>query len=260
MKNTSGNFSFVTAILIAICVFSIILAFSAFDQAKRAEGSFKKEKAALLQEGEELKNRLKLLSKAIQKDREIIASLESERRAFENELADIERTSAGEKEKNDRTIALLKRENVKMRGEMGALKKASATDLIKEMVSREPDENIKRVLSDTLVKITMVKEGKVVQLEPIVVAGENERALNPQNRREGKILSLDKRSNLVVIDLGMAQGLKEGQRCRIFGTAGEIASAMIIKTRYEISAAFVDTFLSKYTIEDIGEGAKVLIG
>ncbi|MDD5174101.1 MAG: hypothetical protein PHV48_04680, partial [Candidatus Omnitrophica bacterium] len=120
------------------------------------------------------------------------------------------------------------------------------------------NENIRMVLDDSLRKIELIKEGKAVNLEPIVVKDDNalqSALLDQENaQKKGEVLSLDKKSSLVVINLGRKEGVKEGDRLRIFKDADQIAGGEVISVRYRISAAVIDDIRYKSTIDDIKEG------
>ena len=266
MKNTHIDSPFLTSILIAICVFCILLAFGMFNHMKNSERTLKDKNATLIRERAELKIQFDSLSETFEKNRVSITSIENEKKSIAKEFERLEKEYGELKTRNANTLRILKRENKAIRRKIDAFKKESTAELIKQIASRETDDGIKRILSDTLAKIGAAKDGKYVALDPIIVPVETDTPqdissdikLSP-DAKQGKVVSVNKKNSLIVINLGRIQGLTEGKRCRVIGNRGEVASGTVIRTRYEISAAFMDTFSSKCTIDDIKEDAKVVI-
>lgn len=241
-------------------MFCALLALIMFRQMKSSERTFSNKNASLTRERAELKVQFDSLSEVLDKSRVTITSLERERRSIEEEFARLQKENGELKNQSTKTLYMLKRENKAMRKRIDVFRKCSTAELIKQLASRESDSGIKNILSDTLVKIEAAKDGKYVQLDPIVVgAAAGDGARGASNTKQNKVISVNKKNNLVVINAGRSQGLAEGKRCHIVGDHGEIAAGMIIRTRYEISAIFVDTFSDKYTINDIKEGDGVAV-
>jgi len=261
MKNIQSNSSFFNSVLIGICVFCVLLALIMFNNMKSAGRAIKDKNVALIRERAELKIQFDSLNEAFEKNKVTTSSLESEKKSIAEEFARLEKEYAESKTRKTKTLDALKHENKYMRRKIDLFRKLSTTELIKQITSRETNDSIKRILTDTLVKIEMTKDGKLIELEPIVLpAGDNQPyANNGISKKQGEIISLNKKNSLIVINMGRAQGVTDGQRCRIIDNRGEIASGMIIRTRYEISAAFIDTFSKSYTIENVKEDAKVIL-
>ena len=77
--------------------------------------------------------------------------------------------------------------------------------------------------------------------------------------KNGEILLVDKNCNLVIIDLGQREGVKEKDRLKILKDGKEIAEATVIGVRYRASAAFVDEIEHRHNIRNIENGDAVLI-
>ena len=77
--------------------------------------------------------------------------------------------------------------------------------------------------------------------------------------KNGEILLIDKNCNLVIIDLGRREGVKEKDRLKILKDGKEIAGATIIGVRYRASAAFVDEIEHRQNIRNIQKGDEILI-
>ncbi|MCQ9207515.1 MAG: hypothetical protein NG740_06530 [Omnitrophica bacterium] len=80
-----------------------------------------------------------------------------------------------------------------------------------------------------------------------------------KTKKNGEILLIDKNCNLVIIDLGRREGVKENDRLKILKDGEEIAEATIIGVRYRASAAFVDEIEHRHNIRSIQKGDEVLI-
>jgi hypothetical protein len=81
----------------------------------------------------------------------------------------------------------------------------------------------------------------------------------PSARKTGKVLSVDAKDNLLVIDLGRQDDVKQGNRCIILKDEKEMASGEVISVRYNVSAVFVDDLKFNNKISNIKEGNTALI-
>lgn len=259
MTDSSSNRSFLTATLIAVCAFSVILAISLYGYLKSAEQKFKKDKAVLVREKMELKDELDELKDDLKEKADAVTSLQTERKAIKEELIRLEKLNEELSSARNDEVEGLKKEIARLRRDTEQYRDVAPLDLIRGMIGREKDENIRQILSDAMTRIGMVKEGRQVTLEPIVVTGAAAGSASSPGKKEAKILTLDKKNSLIVINLGQGQGVKEGQRVTISDNGSEIAFATIIRTRYEISAAFVDSFSGRHTIQDVTEKAKIVV-
>lgn len=255
MKNSQNGKLILTTSLIVICVISIILSLSLAQRVKNSEAKFKKDRAILVREKMELKDELDALKDDLKSKADDIASLENERRIIKEQIAGLEKASADLKGASLQEVESLRQQIQSLRKDAEVFKDASSIQVLQDAAARETDATIKRILADALTKLTMVKDGKAVTLEPIVITGGADSAAVKQ----GKIVSFDKKNALIVVNLGSANGVRDGQRLKILGEQGEIAIATVIRTRYEISAAFIESFRSKHTIQDLREDLAITI-
>ena len=131
------------------------------------------------------------------------------------------------------------------------MEKAPLSEWLKTAMEGETNQKIKNVLSDTMSKINMIRTGRAVTLEPIEVSSSN---------KTGTIISVDRRNDLIVINIGSKNGVMEGDRCKIYSKDGkEIASCEIISARYTIAAGFVDNMNYGTNIKNIKEGLSVAL-
>jgi len=267
MTNIRTTKTIIGAVLISITVFGIFLCVSMYQQIKVAEAKFNKEKATLIKEGMDLQDKIDTLAKELKEKASAVSAVESEKQAILEKTKTLEDEKKKMAERYMRDIETLKKENDLLNRKVEGFANISLTQLLKEAAAKEGNGTIKKLIEGLLTKIELVKAGKLVNLEPIVVTGEapatqqkelEDTASIPQGKT-GKILSLDKNNNLIVIDIGRGNGVKEGQRCVILKDNKEIASGEVISTRYKISAVFVGEIKYGYTINDIKEGDGVFV-
>jgi len=230
----SGKLIYSTS-LIVICVLSAILSLSLIRHVKISENRFKKEKAVLVREKMELKDELDFLKADLKMKGDTIGSLEAEKKDITQELARLKKLAEELKADNEE-LESLRKKSYELEKELEALKNSPLTRLSGE-----------------------ARQGSGVQLEPILVTGNAAPGTEGYGKIEGKVFSVNPKKSLIVIDIGRANGAKEGQQLKIFDEQGEIATATIIRTRYELSAAFVDRLSPRHTIRDVKEGNKVLM-
>lgn len=257
------------AVLISISVFSIFVAISSRHQTNTAEDKFNKERAVLIKEGMDLQDKIDALTKELKEKAGAISFMEAEKRAIIEQVKVIEYEKKKNVQKYIRKMQALKEKNAELNKKIESIKKIPLSELLKETLADENNETIKRLVENTLSKIAEIRQGKAVSLEPIVITGEGVpdtaaqagAALENSSiaRKTGKILSVDKTNNLIVLDMGRNNNVKEGQRFVIMKDGKEAASAEIINTRYKISAAFISDVRYGHTINDIKEGGTVSI-
>lgn len=263
MVNTNTTRTIVGAVLVSISIFSLFLCASLYQQMKATESKFNKEKATLIKEGMDLQDKIDALAKEVKEKTSAVSVVESEKKSILEKAKALEDEKRVMAERYMRDIEALKKENDLLNRKVESSANISLTQFLKEASAKEENETIKKLIEILLSKIELVKAGKSVNLEPIVVIGEAAAAQQKEAEgaqgKTGKILSVDKNNNLIVIDIGRASGVKEAQRCIILKDDKEIASGEVISTRYKISAVFVGEIKYGYTINDIKEGDGVSV-
>jgi hypothetical protein len=229
MENARNNKPIFTASLIIICVLSAILSLGLIRHLKQSESKFKNEKAVLVREKMELKDELDFLKSDLKMKGDTITSLEAEKKEISQEIARLKKLAEELKTDNEE-LGTLRKKSQELQKELEALRNA-------------------RPAGETSFD---------VQLEPIVVTGDTVPGSRAFGQIQGKVFSVNPKKNLIVIDIGQTNGAIEGLQCRILDSEGQVGTATIIKTRYEISAAFVDTLSPGRTIRDVKEGNQVL--
>lgn len=266
MANKNATKTIVGAFLISACVFSLFLAVSSYRQVKTAEDKFNKEKAALIKEGMDLQDRIDSLTKELKEKTAALVVVETGRKVTAEKIMMLEDENKNITKRYLKKIEELKSEKDLLAESVESAKKTPLTQVLKDALFGEENEKIKKLLNDTLYKIEMIKAGKAVDLEPIVVTGgisAQAKEMQPvegiAEKKTGRILSVDSKNNLIVIDLGYRDNIKENERCAVLIDEKEIASANIISVRHRISAAFIDEVKYGYVINDVKEGSKVSV-
>jgi len=228
-----------SAVLILICVFGLFLALSSSMRLKKAELEFNEKKALLVKENLDLKDRLgsleERIAKYVQMEKEKIA-LEEQLNLLKKENEDI-RNVYNELKLNDNALISEKDNLIK---QLDALKKKNL-DLAKKLTDLESGST------------GLAKKGGAVELTPIVVKPKEQ-----AGGKLGKVLSVDAKNNLLVINLGNKDGIEKGESCTIFKDEEKIASGEIINVRYEVAAVFIEDLEYNNEMKDIKEGFTVL--
>ena len=252
-------------ILLVFCVVLIATLIGIFITVlKKAELAFNERKAILVKENLDLKQRFDSLQAEVSEKLATLESLQKEKELFEEKLSLVKKETSRIIESYVAQLDDLKKKNTSYRKKIALLGKSArninSVQHIKEALTKEDNKDIKRVLEDTLNKIELIKSGKNVSLEPIVVTPvtsvSNEKI---QSVKNGLVLSLDRVNNLIVVNMGRKDDLREGDLCRILLNGQAIAQSEIVSTRYNLSAAYVNQLQPKYTIDDIKEGLEVQI-
>ncbi len=124
------------------------------------------------------------------------------------------------------------------------------------------------VLTDKMSQISSIKEqldsirsgGKMgaakaerkesVELPPIIVRPRLELAEPETSGPEGKILTVDRDNNFVVIDLGQDLGIKVGDSFQVYRQGSRVASIEVIKTSKSVAACDIKRETSSIKIGD----------
>jgi hypothetical protein len=208
-------------------------------------------RAALLKDNDALRNQTERLRETVVEKEDALNLAEKDKKRFEEEANSLKEENEKLHGDLDEKVGGLTKKKAALKKRISKLESAPLTEWIKNIMQVQSDQKIKNILGDTLSKIEMVKSGKAVTLEPIEVSAAD---------KKGSILSIDRKNDLIVINLGSKDGLMEGDRLNIYAKDGkQVASAEIISARYTISAAFVDDMNYGTNIKSIKEGLSVAI-
>ncbi|MBN1353218.1 MAG: hypothetical protein JW994_00920 [Candidatus Omnitrophica bacterium] len=247
-------------ILTPIAVFCVFVFLSTFFQLRKVEAKLGMEKARFIKEKMDLEDEIASVQQSFFQKSEELSKLSVEYDKLKGEMR--VKITQLEKDNSDLADKLKKSESI------------SLVDRIREALKQETNESIKRYLENVLYNLVLVKSGESVELEPIVVkkkSGElgtgdkmtsgNEPAYSKPvtdklitEGKIGKVVSIDRSDNLIVIDLGLKDNIEEGERCLIIQDNKEIGSGKVIGLRYGVAAIFVDELKYKETMRTVKEG------
>jgi hypothetical protein len=248
-------------------VIFVLLALSSFRNIKKTELDFNQKKAILIKENLDLKDSVDSLQETIKQKTAALGAVEKEKAALEEQVNALKTAAASFRETSDKELVALKQRTLLLNKKIYTLKKTPIAQRIRSAIDKEENEKIKKVLEDSANKIDMIREGKSVDLEPIIVtkkgsetpssAKEKSTVSQKKEVRSGVVLSVDKKNNLIVINLGRNDGVKEGYVCQILKDGQVIGAAEIMSVRYRVSAAYVKGTQYKVSMDDIKEGCRV---
>jgi len=264
-------------ILPVICVGLALLCAFIFIDKRIKIARLETKKASLLRENLDLKDRISALESQTKEAQDALNTATESAKDIENQIAtlkaeneklnkDMQELSAAAAEKDglQEKISLLQEENDTLKKKLSDLENKSASDQLKESISKEKNPAVKKILEDALQGIAPLQASGSVNLEDILV--KKDIADLPQDIAKnilpvaGKVISVDTKNNLLAINLGKKDGLEVNDKCIIVNPNNELeAYAEVISVRYELSAAFVDRVKAKFRLADIKEGDKVLI-
>lgn len=127
------------------------------------------------------------------------------------------------KEKN----AMEKNMNRKIQQKEKLIAYLSANLTKEKIINLKLTENLSRANK----RFAMAVHKKPVELEKIIVSSLLE--------AEGKVLAVDKQNDLIVVNLGSANNLKNGDRLSIYRGDNFIANAELVKVQDRLSAAMI---------------------
>jgi len=264
-KNTIFN-----VILVTVCAICIFFTIFLYRRIKDTESEYTEKEAVLIKENMDLRDRTDNIKLEIAKKKKELKAAAKDREALEEEVKSIEEENSRTKALYAEQVQKLKEEKEGLSRELSSVKGMPLVELIRKARDSEKDENLKKVLERTLNNIEMVRSGNVVDLEPIIVAKEESMRDDTSvatfvstpaiEKGIGEILSIDKKNNLVVVNLGTRDKVEEGMRLMVLDSGEKIATGEIISSRYRVSAAFIDDIEFKRTINDIKNGLQIAIG
>ena len=283
-------------VLLAVSTLCIFLALSSWRRLKNMELEFNEKKATLIRDNLDLKDRIQSLEEMVSKRSDDLVVLEKEKAELEASLKTLREeneklsndykelkltytTLTSKKEDFSRQLEELEEKNRYLSGRITELENSPLVQRIREALPGEQNEKVKKVLADALHNVELIQQGKPVDLGPIVVTGkdntEEEKMPNVLSTQDlpkktapalansagntGRVISVDAKNSLLVIDLGTEDGILPGDRCVVLKDEKVVASAEIISVRYKISAAFVDDVRYKNALTDIKEGDRVFM-
>jgi len=283
-KNTLLDFVFIT-----ICIFSLVLVVFMFNQLKTIKSEFNEEKSVLVQEKLDLEERVESIQNIIDQKADVHIRIEEERKSLEEELNALKEETKRQIQIYSNELDTLRINNASLAGRITALERKPLLQSLSEAIAKEKDAKVKKILERALYRAYSVYTKKGIEPEFIVAPpkpefiedeleeesaiekseGEGEKkeekritsvfGVSGTIKKQGKVLFLDKTYNMVIINLGSIDDMKDGERCIILEKGKETAQGEIIGVRYRVSAVLVDGLIQNYTLADIKEGHDVVV-
>jgi hypothetical protein len=246
MQNKKITMNLVVIILVLALVF---LAGASFLIMKKIRRDYWVMRVSLEKDKEALKSHADALQATINEKQDLFNNADTYKKNYEEQIAFLKEENEKLRSGVDQKIDDLTKKKALLKKRIQKMESAPIDKWIQSMMAGQSDQKIKNILKDALDKVELVKSGKAVTLEPIEVSAAD---------KKGKILSIDRKNDLIVISIGSKDGLMEGDRFNIFSKEGkEIGSAEVISARYAIAAAFVDSMNYGVNINSIKEGFSV---
>jgi len=261
MKYTISLFSIV---LILVSILCIGVSWSMYNQLKRKELEFGKEKALMIKEKLDIEDSLIVLQQTIKQNNTVISSLEKENIFLTSNVKQLE-------EETEKTVSVfteqlekLQQENTILAKESEALKKNPIIQRILTTLQGDKTQLVQQALENLLQNLEAIKAGRLVNLAPIdIIETSAATALQtspsiPPGKR-GEILSVDEKYTLIIINLGRRNQITTGDRCLIVKSGQEIATSEIISVRYRVAAAVIDGLNTGFSLNDVQKGCSVVV-
>ena len=255
--------------LAVITVFLIFFAYSSYNNLKKMRLEFNGKKSTLIKENLGLKSRLDSIQEMINQKVISFDVLGQEKKKMEEEVGLLKKENEHLIWASKSQLEDVKQKNAALKKKIAALEDSPLVQKIKETLKNESSESVKKIVENALNKIELIKAGNPVALEPIVVTGEEgarageskqgKEAPVPRGDVKGVVLSVDRKDNLIVINVGSKESVREGDRLKILKDGKEIAQAEVISARSGLSAAVVESIDPAYTINSIKENDDVIV-
>jgi hypothetical protein len=250
-----------TIILAILCAFLALITISIFRYTGSITTDFKNKEAGFIAKTTEYKNQLESLQAAIEQKASALITAENKTKEVEHQIALLREESGKIRAEFDEARHNFQKRSLEMKQKLARFEEASVESLIREALKKEESDSVKRVLSDSLASVELIKANKAVDLEPIVVTkqGASAQGIDANDAsRAITVVALDRKSKLIAINAGRRDSLKEGDRLTVMRNGKELVSAQVVAVRYRVATAFVDQNRHNYSIKDIREGDEIV--
>jgi FtsZ-binding cell division protein ZapB len=261
-----GNSNVAIAAAAAVLITSAVAGYLAFTRMRAMELDFNEKKAVMVRETLDLKDSIDDLQEAVRKSSAELHTAKVDNEELNRKYSDIEvkyDELMSEKDAIEEEAAGLREKYDSLSGKVDLLEKSPLVDRIRNSAEKEQNPEIRKVLQAALRNIEIIQKGGAVELPPIVIgpgnAGDESVFVGSDPAQYGKVLSLDARNNLVVVDLGRRENITEGSECMVLRDDKQIARGEVISVRYRISAVHIEEMAYKYDVSDIREGDKAAV-
>jgi len=148
----------VWAILVSASVFCALLVLFMFRHLKAMEADFNNKKSSLIRENMDLKDEVDSIKSELTERAEAMVMLQEENEAL--------------KVKYSEEFEGLRQENVSLKERLEEMSQRPFIEEVRSAMLREQNPVMRKFLEKVLYNTTLIKSGKNIELEPIVVAGE----------------------------------------------------------------------------------------
>lgn len=242
-----------TIVLAILCAILTLMTISLFRYTGNIKSDFKKKEADFIVKTTEYKNQLELLQATIDQKTIALATADTKTKEIERQIALLREESGKVRAEFDADRRNFQKRSLELKERLDKYDGASIENLIRQALEKEESDGVKRLLTDSLSRIELIRENKAVDLEPIVVTkgGASERA-------SITVVALDKKNKLIAINAGRNDGLKEGDRLTVMRDGKELVSAQVVAVRYRVATAFVDQNRHNFSMKNIREGDEIV--
>lgn len=234
------HFVKVAVLLAAIIGLVIYMVFSRIE-AEISEMPLRAENEVLKKEAEKYQEKLRDAERRIEEAETVIQKPESPP-SLPAEVSTGQTIGLVEElKKLDRRITFL-------HGYIRKIENASVNFYLDRAMKRSEKKSIKAILEKAIESVKAVMEGK-----PDAAADKTKSSFY------GEALSFSGKENLMIINMGVKDGVKEGDKCVVYKDGAEIAYGEILSVRYRISAAVINDLAAGYKVKDLQKGCQVSI-
>jgi hypothetical protein len=252
------------AIVLAIlCVVLALATISLFRYTGRITSDFKNKETGFIAKTKEYKSQLESLQSTIDDKIAALASAENRTKDMEREIASLKEESEKIRGEFDGERRKFEKRSLEMKKKLDSFEEGAIENIIRQALANEKNESIKKVLTDSLARVELIRSSGAVDLEPIVVTKKGTAAQGigedgaPRNIT---VVALDKKNRLIAINAGRNDKIKEGDRLIVMRDGKELVSAQVVAVRYRVATAFVDQNRHNFSMKDIREGDEIVRG
>lgn len=239
--------------LAILCGVLALITIALFRYTGSITADFKKKETGFTAKTIEYKSQLELLQATIDQKIAALATADTKTKEIERQIALLREESDKVRSEFDEDRRNFQKRSLEMKERLDKYDGASIESLIRQALEKERNDGVKRLLMDSVARVEMMREGKAVDLEPIIVTKDG-----ASERTSIAVVALDRKNKLIAINAGRKDGLKEGDRLTVMRDGKELVSTQIVAVRYRVATAFVDQNRHNFSIKDIREGDEIV--
>jgi len=268
---------FLGAIIVSASIFCIILGVTFLFHLKNIEKEFEEEKAALTRSNHEANKQIGSAREAIIQNEKTLAVLEGKKNILESKVKFLKEDNEKLQKPYLEEIQRLKEESTPLAERIAELENQPLLNRIKKAIKAEDSKDMREILEKAAYNLEYAGSMQILEETPIDATGSGAEILFADDTKKNeteiitssiselnmpkmaRVLLLDKKHNIAVINLGRRDNIKEGQVCVFLKDEEDIASSKIISMRYNMAACFIDELAYGSTVKDIEKGDRALV-